>query len=101
MVEGVRQDSLEELERTLTALAREYGEAVRQGGRERAQRVRQLVLTSKAHTRLAAQNPRLTPAKRAEKKEALLWLTTWLENPELFPVWVDLRKEKLPPRELT
>jgi hypothetical protein len=47
-----------------------------------------VVITSKEHARLAAQNP----AKRAEKEEMILWLLTWLENPPLFAAWVRLRR---------
>lgn len=97
LVEGVRQDSLAELERTLTALAGEYDAALREGDRDRAGRCRRLVLASKDHTRLALRNPRLSPEKQAEKNEVLLWLNVWLEDPQLFPVWVSLRKEKLDP----
>lgn len=97
LVEGVRQDSFAELERTLTALADEYEAALRKGDRDRAKRCRQLVLASKDHTRLALRNQKLGPEKRAEKQEVLLWLNVWLEDPGLFPVWVSLRKEKLHP----
>jgi len=51
--------------------------------------VRRLVITAKEHARLAARNP----AKRPEKDEMVLWLTTWLENPPVFREWVSLRKE--------
>jgi hypothetical protein len=38
-------------------------------------------------------------AKWTHKDENLLWLTTWLENPPLFPAWSRLRKgiEDRPP----
>jgi hypothetical protein len=80
VVEGVRQDTLEDLERTLMALAAEYelGDAAR-----RAQ-VRALVLTARRHTELAA--------RRKPKDEELLWLRTWLENPLVFPAWERLRR---------
>lgn len=92
LVEGVRQDSLAELERTLTALAAEYAQALDRGDRERAARCRRLVLSTKEHTRLALRHPRLSQEKKAEKQEILLWLTVWLENPRIFPEWAALRK---------
>lgn len=100
LVEGVRQDSLAELERTLTALASEYAEALERGDRERAGRARRLVLSSKEHTRLALRHPKLSQEKKAEKQEILLWLAVWLENPRIFRDWVALRKRLLCAPEL-
>jgi hypothetical protein len=77
MVEGVRQSNLGVLELSLLALLAEYesGDAVHR------QAVRKLVITAKEH------------ARWREKQENVLWLTTWLENPPLFPAWARLRKE--------
>lgn len=80
LVEGVRQETPDELERTLLALAREY----EQGGPERRAQVRAVVLTARRHTELAA--------RRKPKDEELLWLRTWLENPLVFQAWARLRK---------
>ncbi|HBY60250.1 MAG TPA: hypothetical protein DEH78_10530 [Solibacterales bacterium] len=87
LVEGVRQDSLDALERTLAALAHEYA-----AGRDRPA-VRQAVLTAKEHARFALR--RLEGAPRAAKEEMLLWMLTWLENPAVFAGWVGLRKRAL------
>jgi hypothetical protein len=76
MVEGVRQSNLGALELSLLSLLTEY-EA---GGAEHRQAVRKLVITAKEHARWAG------------KEEHVLWLTTWLENPPLFPAWARLRK---------
>lgn len=77
MVEGVRQSNLGVLELSLLALLAEYEE----GDLLHRQAVRKLVITAKEHARWAG------------KRENVLWLTTWLENPSLFPAWVRLRKE--------
>jgi hypothetical protein len=79
MVAGVRQGSFEELEASLTALLGEY----ESGDSRRKSAVRKLVITAKDH------------ARWAKKEEVTLWLTTWLENPGLFPEWVRLRKTAL------
>jgi hypothetical protein len=86
MVAGVRQSNLEELERTLLALLDEY----ESGDAAHRLSVRKLVITAKDH------------AKWTKKDENLLWLTTWLENPPLFPAWVKLRcaRAVTPPSEL-
>jgi hypothetical protein len=77
MVEGVRQSNLGALELSLLALLVEY----ESGDAAHRRAVRKLVITARDH------------AKWTHKEENLLWLTTWLENPPLFPAWARLRKE--------
>jgi hypothetical protein len=86
MVEGVRQGTFAELEASLLRLLAEYE------GSEPPRRmaVRRLVITAKEHARLAARNP----AKRPDKEEMILWLTTWLENPPVFREWVAIRRKR-------
>ena len=84
MVEGVRQGTFAELEASLLRLLTEY----ESGDTARRMAVRRLAITAKDHARLAARDP----AKRPDKEEMILWLTTWLENPPLFRQWVSLRK---------
>lgn len=79
MVDGVRQSNLDELESSLLALLAEY----ESGDAARKRLVRELVITAKDH------------ARWTHKEENLLWLTTWLENPPLFPAWLRLRKNIL------
>jgi hypothetical protein len=80
-VEGVRQSNLEELEQSLTALSAEYfaGDAPRRAS------IRRLVIAAKDHARWASRG---TP----EKREMVLWILTWLENPPVFPEWVKIRR---------
>jgi hypothetical protein len=87
MVEGVRQDDFDALERSLTALLAEY----ERGDAERRTEVRRLVIEAKDHARWAAKNP----AKKNPKDEMALWMLTWLENPPLFPEWARLRRHAL------
>ncbi|MCS7025968.1 MAG: hypothetical protein NZV14_14285 [Bryobacteraceae bacterium] len=89
LVEGVRQDNLEELERTLIALAKVYENAALEGRKK----IRTCVIQAKDHARLVARNSRVDPAKRASKREMMLWMLTWLENPAVFETWVQLRKQ--------
>jgi hypothetical protein len=85
LVEGVRQGSLADLERTLGALTAEY----RHAAADRRRVIRRLVITARDHARLAAKRTEAAPLKQ----EAILWMNTWLENPEAFPLWVVLRKQ--------
>ncbi|HEY2843881.1 MAG TPA: hypothetical protein VGJ09_09530 [Bryobacteraceae bacterium] len=85
LVEGVRQDTFEALESSLLRLFQEYehGDAA---GRTW---IRKLVIEAKDHARWAARKPE----RRVEKEEMVLWMLTWLENPPLFPQWVQLRRK--------
>jgi hypothetical protein len=90
LVEGVRQDSLEALERTLTAIGNEYAAALASGNAPLAQSARRAVISAKEHARFALR--KLTGEPRAAREEMLLWMLTWLENPGVFPTWLALRK---------
>lgn len=91
LVDGVRQDTLDELERSLLLLTDFYQCA----DAARRMKIRTLVITAKDHARLAGFAESASPEKRAGKREVILWLTTWLENPPLFPDWVRLRRQQL------
>ncbi len=96
VVEGVRQTSFEELERTLAALARACQEAVEAGDEQRAASCRRAVLTGKDHARLAARRSATSGEARKIKEEMAAWMLLWLENPALFPAWLKLRKKAGP-----
>ena len=53
------------------------------------QSIRRVVIEAKEHARWAARKPE----RRVEKEEMALWMLTWLENPPLFPQWVQLRRK--------
>ncbi len=90
LIEGVRQGSYDELQESLLGLLQVY----REGDAVRRRAVRTLVITAKDHARLAARSKSASPEKRSEKEEMVLWLLTWLENPEIFPEWVKLRRAR-------
>ncbi|HWQ54519.1 MAG TPA: hypothetical protein VN442_12615 [Bryobacteraceae bacterium] len=96
---GVRQKSFEELEQSLLELRQVYGEALAAGRKERARYCRRQVISAKDHARFAARNPRTSPAKRAQKEEMVEWMLVWLGDPEMFPAWVRIRKQRLAANE--
>jgi len=98
LVEGVRQESLGSLERTLLALQCEYERAAAAEDRARMRACRRLVMQAKDHARWVLRNPRTDAVKKAQKEEMLLWLMTWLENPPVFSAWLRLRKQALAAR---
>ena len=68
------------------SLARENGDRLRQQDCRRA--VRQAKDRLKMHLR----RRELSKEQRAEKQELLEWFLVWLETPELFPQWLELRR---------
>jgi formylmethanofuran dehydrogenase subunit E len=42
---------------------------------------------------MIARNHKVEPEKRAEKEEIMQWFKIWLETPETFFDWVELRKQ--------
>jgi hypothetical protein len=99
MVEGIRQDDFESLERTLLAMEKEYGQARTQGQAARQLACRQAVIETKDHARWSIRRPNASPEKKAMKQEMVGWMLVWLDNPEVFPAWVRLRKEAAGKRE--
>ena len=86
-IEGVITATLDEAQRTLCALSTEY-DAEDASGRKRC---RTAVIEAKQRLRWSLRG-QAEEIKRAEKEELLLWVSTWLENPALFPDWVSLRR---------
>jgi hypothetical protein len=89
---GIRQHTWEELEQSLREMQLVYAEAVADGNRERARYCRRQVIAAKDRARFLARNPRTAPEKQHQKQGMAQWMLVWLENPEVFPAWVDARK---------
>jgi hypothetical protein len=89
---GIRQQSFADLECDLRAMLAIYVEAIRVGDRERARYCRRQVIAAKDRARLPAGSPKTSPEKKARKLEMAQWMLVWLENPEVFPAWVEIRK---------
>lgn len=93
LVQGVRQETFEALESSLLSLLEEsllsLLEEYDRSDPARRQSIRRVVIEAKDHARWAARKPE----RRVEKEEMALWMLTWLENPPLFPQWVQLRRK--------
>jgi hypothetical protein len=85
---GIRQHTLEELEQSLRDMLRVYQEASSAGDRDRARYCRRQVIAAKDRAKFAVK-------KKPEKAEMAQWMLVWLENPEVFPAWVDARKKAM------
>jgi hypothetical protein len=75
--------------RKLDEVYREYREASDRTG---TGLVRTLLQKGKLRAASLAANPRVSSDKRAEKAEIATWFRIWLETPDLFFDWLELRK---------
>ena len=75
--------------RNLDQIYREYREAADHEG---TSLIRSIVLKGKERASSLARNPRISPEKRWEKQEVAQWFRVWLESPNLFFDWLELRK---------
>lgn len=60
--------------------------------REGLRLVRETALRGKRRAQMIAGNEKVDEAKRAEKAEIAEWFTIWLQSPEIFENWVELRR---------
>lgn len=54
--------------------------------------VRETAIKGKQRAVMIANNPRVEAEKRQEKAEIAEWFTIWLQSPEIFENWIELRK---------
>lgn len=85
---GIQQHTLEELEESLRTMLDVYQEATAAGNKERARYCRRQVIAAKDRAKFLAK-------VKPEKEEMAQWMLVWLENPEVFPAWVEARKKQL------
>jgi len=93
---GIRQHTFEELEQSLREMLLVYMDAMAAGDRGRARYCRRQVIGAKDRARYLARDGRTAPEKKARKEEMAQWMLVWLENPEVFPAWVEARKRVEP-----
>lgn len=73
----------------LDNLRREFA---RREDKEGLRRVRDTVLKGKQRAEMIARNAKVDERKRAEKAEIADWFRVWLQSPDLFADWLDLRQ---------
>ncbi len=57
------------------------------------ERVLNVARLGKRRAEMIARNPKVEPPKRAEKEEIANWFRIWLETPDVFFDWLDVRKQ--------
>jgi hypothetical protein len=63
------------------------------GERAAAERVMEIGRLGKRRAEMIARNHKVEAHKRAEKEEIASWFRIWLENPDAFFDWLDVRKQ--------
>ena len=58
-----------------------------------AERVREVARLGKRRAEMISRNHKVDARKRAEKEEIAHWFTIWLETPDAFFDWVEVRKQ--------
>jgi len=84
--------TMEEAEATLRRLDGMLRECRAAGDRQRAARVLETAREGRRRAQMIAGNRQVAPEKRAEKEEIQQWFRVWLEAPDTFFDWLELRK---------
>ena len=85
--------TLEEAEMCLVRLDELLRKFRAEGERTAAERVLEVGRLGRRRAEMIARNPRVDAQKREEKKEVLEWFRIWLQTPEAFFDWLDVRKQ--------
>jgi hypothetical protein len=92
--------TLEEAEVCLIRLDELLRKFRAEGERAAAERVQEVARLGRRRAEMIARNPRVEPQKRAEKQEMVRWFALWLETPDVFFDWLEVRKQSPEYREL-
>ena len=85
--------TLEEAEICLMRLDELWRKFRSEGQRAAVERVLEVARLGRRRAEMIARNPRVDAHKRDQKQEILEWFRIWLETPDAFFDWLDLRKQ--------
>ncbi len=85
--------SLEEAEMCLVRLDELLRKFRAEGERAAAERVLEVARLGRRRAEMISRNPRVEAPKRAEKEEVMHWFKIWLDTPDAFFDWLELRKQ--------
>lgn len=63
--------------------------------REGLRLVRDTAIKGKSRAQMIGKNEKVEPKKREQKQEIAEWFTIWLQSPEIFENWIDLRQKSI------
>jgi hypothetical protein len=90
---GLRDCStLAEAEMCLVRLDELLRKFTAEGERAAAERVREVARLGRRRAEMIARNHKVDAKKRAEKEEVAHWFGIWLETPDAFFDWLEVRK---------
>ena len=64
-----------------------------EGERSAAERVREVARLGRRRAEMIARNHKVDAEKRAQKEEIARWFAVWLETPDAFFDWLEVRKQ--------
>jgi hypothetical protein len=84
--------TLAQAEESLERIDKLYRKFQRMGDRTGMRLARQTALRAKRNALALSQSPDFTGQSRLEQREIADWFTIWLQTPDLFAQWLELRK---------
>lgn len=85
--------TLDEAEMCLIRLDELLRKFLVEGEKAAAERAREVARLGKRRAEMIARNNKVDSQKRAEKEEIGRWFTIWLETPDAFFDWLEVRKQ--------
>jgi hypothetical protein len=85
--------TLEDAEMCIIRLDELLRKFLADGERAAAERAREVARLGKRRAEMIARNHKVDAQKRAEKEEIAHWFTIWLETPDAFFDWLEVRKQ--------
>jgi hypothetical protein len=84
--------SLEDAEMCIVRLDELFRKFKEDGEQGAAERVLEIARLGRRRSEMIARNHKVDPEKRAEKEEIMQWFKVWLETPDAFFDWLEVRK---------
>jgi len=85
--------TLDEAEMCLVRLDELLRRFLREGERAAAERVREVARLGRRRAEMISRNHKVEAVKRSEKDEVARWFALWLETPDAFFDWLEVRKQ--------
>lgn len=85
--------TLEEAEMCLVRLDELLRKFLQENERHAAERVREVARLGRRRAEMIARNHKVDEKKRAGKQEVAHWFAVWLETPDAFFDWLEVRKQ--------
>jgi hypothetical protein len=85
--------TLDEAEMCLVRLDELLRKFQAEGETHAAERVREVARLGRRRSEMIARNPKVEAKKRGEKEEIAHWFSIWLDTPDAFFDWLEVRKQ--------